>query len=124
MIHVRLRVASSSLYIHKRLFQIFGTEFGQARKNRRKEPKHKKNWCTWYGQCKLGPPTTYNCYKPQKAKHLEDDEALEILKEYCPAIYGDGTNVKTCCNVDQLKNMKNNMEVPNMVSFYYLYRII
>merc|ERR1711951_21217 len=41
---------------------IFGTELGQARKNRRKEAKHKKNWCTWYGQCKLGPPTTYNCY--------------------------------------------------------------
>ena len=95
-----------------------------CKRNKRKEPKHKKNYCTWYGQCKQGPPTTYNCYKPQKAAQLEDEEALDILKEYCPNIYGDGTNVKTCCDGDQLRNMKANMEVPNMVSCLNFYDVI
>ena len=87
-------------------------------KNDNKSPVHKSGYCTWYGQCKTVTPGSkdwYNCFKPRKAKTLNDQDGLDILKEYCPSIYGDGEKVKTCCDTAQLTNLKNNMEVPYTV---------
>ena len=86
-----------------------------AKSRLKSDVKHKKNYCSWYGQCFEAGPVSYNCAYNKKAKDLEDEEGLNILKEYCPSIYGDGTDVRTCCDTAQLKNMKDNMQVPYSV---------
>ena len=86
-----------------------------AKSRLKSDVKHKKNYCSWYGQCYEAGPVSYNCAYNKKAKDLEDEEGLNILKEYCPSIYGDGTDVRTCCDTKQLQNMKENMQVPYSV---------
>ena len=88
-----------------------------AKSRLKSDVKHKKNYCSWYGQCYKAGPVAYNCAYNKKAKDLDDEVGLNILKEYCPSIYGDGTDVRTCCDTEQLQNMKDNMQVPYTVSF-------
>ena len=87
-----------------------------AKSRLKSDVKHKKNYCSWYGQCYKEGPVAYNCVYNKKAKDLDDEVGLNILKEYCPSIYGDGTDVRTCCDTEQLQNMKENMQVPYSVS--------
>ena len=65
--------------------------------------------------CSISSGKIFESEINKKAKDLEDEEGLNILKEYCPSIYGDGTDVRTCCDTAQLKNMKDNMQVPYSV---------
>lgn len=82
--------------------------------SRKKELKSEEGFCTWYDQCYFDSGTNvwYNCPYNKKAKKLNDDKGLEILKDLCPSLYGDGKNVRTCCSSAQLANMKANMGVP------------
>ena len=92
-----------------------------AKQSRRKNQKsdiadgvHEPGHCTWYGQCYQTDNIWYNCLAKgnKRAKKMEDDEGLKVLKEICPALYGDGQNVRTCCSTDQLLYMQSSMQVP------------
>ena len=104
----------SSGRTNSKKFQVL-LETVNAKSRLKSDVKHKKNYCSWYGQCYEAGPVSYNCAYNKKAKDLEDEEGLNILKEYCPSIYGDGTDVRTCCDTKQLQNMKENMQVPYSV---------
>ena len=90
-----------------------------GRKLRSENPVHKENFCTWYDQCHYENNVWYNCLACKKSKVHKDETGLEILREMCPSIYGDGTKVRTCCSTDQLKNMKSQMQIPHTVSYLF-----
>ncbi|XP_078467452.1 NPC intracellular cholesterol transporter 1 [Lampetra planeri] len=72
---------------------------------------HLPNYCVWYGECGLNPQTqkAYNCFYNGTAKPLPH-EGYELLKELCPSMVQE--NVSTCCDVKQLRTLKENMAVP------------
>lgn len=77
-----------------------------------KRSRSDDGYCTWFDQCYNGNGIWYNCPYNGRAKKLNDEKGLAILKDLCPSIYGDGQGVKTCCSSSQLENMKANMGVP------------
>lgn len=65
--------------------------------------------CVMYGTCGENDfGSEANCIYNGTAKPLDDEEALEILKEICPEL---STEPNLCCSADQLVNLKNNMKI-------------
>ncbi|PSN41209.1 hypothetical protein C0J52_04173, partial [Blattella germanica] len=69
--------------------------------------------CSWYGECYTDPQTqkVKNCVDHDPARVLQNSLALEILQRRCPDIYGDGNDVRTCCDYDQLGKMDTKMKL-------------
>ncbi|PSN32726.1 hypothetical protein C0J52_20412 [Blattella germanica] len=69
--------------------------------------------CSWYGECYTDPQTqkVKNCVDHDPARVLQNSLALEILQRRCPDIYGDGNDVRTCCDYDQLEKMDTKMKL-------------
>eukprot|EP00058_Branchiostoma_floridae_P002933 XP_002588421.1 hypothetical protein BRAFLDRAFT_116988 [Branchiostoma floridae] len=70
--------------------------------------------CVWYGECGRQPGDKYyNCEYTGPPKPLEDREGRDILSQLCPHLAGDGSSPpKVCCDINQIKTLQNNMQVP------------
>ncbi|XP_046362428.2 NPC intracellular cholesterol transporter 1-like [Haliotis rufescens] len=75
--------------------------------------------CVWYDTCGTDTDTkkAINCAYNGTAKPLEDEEAVNIYRDYCPDLYAmrNGSAPMTCCSADQLKILQSNMDVPKQM---------
>uniref|UniRef100_A0A671MMH0 Niemann-Pick C1 protein-like n=1 Tax=Sinocyclocheilus anshuiensis TaxID=1608454 RepID=A0A671MMH0_9TELE len=69
--------------------------------------------CIWYGECGNSPKVPekkLNCNYTGPPIPLPDQEGQDLLQELCPGlVYGDN---KVCCDTQQLKTLKNNIQIP------------
>uniref|UniRef100_A0A673IVJ0 Niemann-Pick C1 protein-like n=1 Tax=Sinocyclocheilus rhinocerous TaxID=307959 RepID=A0A673IVJ0_9TELE len=69
--------------------------------------------CIWYGECGNStkvPEKKLNCNYTGPPIPLPDQEGQDLLQELCPGlVYGDN---KVCCDTQQLKTLKNNIQIP------------
>ncbi|XP_063588187.1 NPC intracellular cholesterol transporter 1-like [Penaeus indicus] len=76
----------------------------------------KEGHCIWYGMCDRNPQkdtTMYlNCAYDGPAKLLEDEIALEGLRNHCPEfleeITAEDGSISTCCGADNILDMTTN----------------
>lgn len=71
-----------------------------------------KDQCIWYGVCETGEKAK-NCPYSGPPKVLKNqpngDEALTILRKFCPWMY-EGEATKTCCDYDQLGHLRDGIQ--------------
>ncbi|XP_066209531.1 NPC intracellular cholesterol transporter 1 isoform X1 [Saccopteryx leptura] len=66
--------------------------------------------CVWYGECGIAfGDKRYNCEYSGPPKPLPKD-GYDLVQELCPGFFFD--NVSLCCDVQQLRTLKDNLQVP------------
>ncbi|KAJ7338746.1 hypothetical protein JRQ81_012648 [Phrynocephalus forsythii] len=66
--------------------------------------------CIWYGQCGTAfADKRYNCEYNGSALPLPKD-GYDLVQELCPGFFFE--NVSLCCDVEQLRTLKANLELP------------
>lgn len=67
--------------------------------------------CVWYGECGESkvPGKKYNCYYTGAPIPLKP-EGYQLLTELCPGY--DYGNKSLCCDVDQLRTLKDSLQLP------------
>uniref|UniRef100_A0A2K6FX77 NPC intracellular cholesterol transporter 1 n=1 Tax=Propithecus coquereli TaxID=379532 RepID=A0A2K6FX77_PROCO len=66
--------------------------------------------CVWYGECGIASgDKRYNCKYSGPPKPLPKD-GYDLLQEHCPGFFFD--NVSLCCDVQQLRTLKDNLQLP------------
>ncbi|XP_033855505.3 NPC intracellular cholesterol transporter 1-like [Acipenser ruthenus] len=70
--------------------------------------------CVWYGECQTVPNTEekkFNCNYTGPPQPLVQ-EGYELVQELCPDFLNGTGNVSLCCDVQQLKTLKGNLQLP------------
>ncbi|MGH0153316.1 UNVERIFIED_CONTAM: hypothetical protein FKN15_024765, partial [Acipenser sinensis] len=70
--------------------------------------------CVWYGECQTVPNTEekkFNCNYTGPPQSLPQ-EGYELVQELCPDFLNGTNNVSLCCDVQQLKTLKGNLQLP------------
>ncbi|XP_010585114.1 NPC intracellular cholesterol transporter 1 isoform X1 [Loxodonta africana] len=66
--------------------------------------------CVWYGECGIAAgDKRYNCKYSGPPKPLPKD-GYDLVQELCPGFFFD--NVSLCCDVQQLRTLKDNLQLP------------
>ncbi|NXL57529.1 NPC1 protein, partial [Chordeiles acutipennis] len=66
--------------------------------------------CVWYGECGVASgDKRYNCAYDGPPIALPED-GYDLMQELCPGLFIG--NVSTCCDVNQLQTLKNNLQLP------------
>ncbi|XP_074879242.1 NPC intracellular cholesterol transporter 1 isoform X2 [Buteo buteo] len=66
--------------------------------------------CVWYGECGVASgDKRYNCAYDGPPIALPED-GYDLMQELCPGLFFG--NVSTCCDVQQLQTLKNNLQLP------------
>ncbi|XP_045383506.1 NPC intracellular cholesterol transporter 1 isoform X3 [Lemur catta] len=66
--------------------------------------------CVWYGECGIASgDKRYNCKYSGPPKPLPKD-GYDLVQEHCPGFFFD--NVSLCCDVQQLRTLKDNLQLP------------
>ncbi|XP_053252362.1 NPC intracellular cholesterol transporter 1 isoform X1 [Podarcis raffonei] len=66
--------------------------------------------CIWYGQCEVvSGDKRYSCEYKGPPLPLPKD-GYDLVQELCPGFFYE--NVSLCCDVQQLQDLKNNLELP------------
>ncbi|VTJ90604.1 Hypothetical predicted protein, partial [Marmota monax] len=66
--------------------------------------------CVWYGECGIASgDKRYNCRYSGPPKPLPKD-GYDLVQELCPGFFFD--NVSLCCDVQQLRTLKDNLQLP------------
>ncbi|XP_067952153.1 NPC intracellular cholesterol transporter 1-like [Watersipora subatra] len=68
--------------------------------------------CIWYDECPNGGQTT-NCLYEGPPRLMTNNDASELLKNYCPSLFvGNEKNPTTCCSDHQVYTFAHNMGPP------------
>ncbi|XP_054439425.1 NPC intracellular cholesterol transporter 1 [Pteronotus mesoamericanus] len=66
--------------------------------------------CVWYGECGIASgDKRYNCEYSGPPKALPQD-GYDLVQELCPGFFF--ANVSLCCDVQQLRTLKDNLQLP------------
>uniref|UniRef100_A0A8D0Q6J2 SSD domain-containing protein n=1 Tax=Sus scrofa TaxID=9823 RepID=A0A8D0Q6J2_PIG len=66
--------------------------------------------CVWYGECGIASgDKRYNCRYSGPPKPLPED-GYDLVQELCPGFFFG--NVSLCCDVQQLRTLKDNLQLP------------
>ncbi|XP_059977805.1 NPC intracellular cholesterol transporter 1 [Lagenorhynchus albirostris] len=66
--------------------------------------------CVWYGECGIASgDKRYNCRYSGLPKPLPED-GYDLVQELCPGFFFG--NVSLCCDVQQLRTLKDNLQLP------------